>query len=296
MSRLNQSEVLDNIKKLQNMEEDLYDQLQEQSAAEASDKKQQTTVERINTLSKIRKSMFNQVTDMNSNLLSNVANARSGVADKMTVSGIINAELDGAKSNLDTLNTARNNKMRMVQINTYYGKQYRAHTGIIQLLLFTCIPLLILAFLRKKGRIPANVSNILIVIIALIGGVIIFNQVSDLSRRNNMNYDEYDWPKMSSSGTLDDYVPPPSAVGDESNDLEDSEDCVGEKCCSDGTQYDPKTKTCVPKSHTDDKTSYEKHNYLSYHHHRDGDENVESFATHGKVVPFSKSMNYHPNV
>ena len=296
MENSKESEVLDNIKKLQNMEEDLYDQLQKQLDEEASDEKQQKTENQINTLSTIRKSMFNQIADLNTKLQSKVASVRSGLVDKKTVSGIINAELDGAKSNLDALNTARNNKMRMVQINTYYGKQYRSHTGIIQLLLFTCIPLLILAFLRKKGMIPANVSNILIVIIALIGGVIIFNQVSDLSRRNNMNYDEYYWPKMSSSGTLDDYVPPPSAVGDESNDLGDSEDCVGEKCCSDGTQYDPNTKTCVPKSHTDDKTSYDKHDYLSYHHHRDGDENVESFATHGKVVPFSKSMNYHPNV
>tara|TARA_Y100001937_G_scaffold111920_1_gene159017 strand:+ start:63 stop:953 length:891 start_codon:yes stop_codon:yes gene_type:complete len=296
MSSSNQSEVLDNIKHLQDMEEDLYNQLQEQSAAEESDQKQQKTVDTINTLSKIRKSMFKQVTDMNSNLLSKVAKARSGVVDKMTVSGIINAELDGAKSNLDALNNARNSKMRMVQINTYYGKQYRAHTGIIQLLLFTCIPLLILAFLRKKGRIPANVSNILIVIIALIGGVIIFNQVSDLSRRNNMNYDEYDWPKMSSSGNLDDYVPQPAAVGDESNDMGDSEDCVGEKCCSEGMKYDPDTKTCVLTQHTDGKRSYEKHNYLRYHHHREGEDDVESFATHGNVVPFSKSANYYPNV
>jgi transposase-like protein len=84
----------------------------------------------------------------------------------------------------------------------------------------------------------------------IFGATIVFFRVSDLSNRNNMDYDKYDWPAMTSDGTkLKDYVPPepPLPVGGESacNDLET---CLGEKCCGEGTTYDEASQQCIPKN------------------------------------------------
>ena len=38
-----------------------------------------------------------------------------------------------------------NNKLKLVEINTYYGKSYNAHVDVMKTIVFTCLPILILA-------------------------------------------------------------------------------------------------------------------------------------------------------
>lgn len=262
-----QDEILENIKKLQSMETELYQHLQRQSGAGLERNEQERIVEKINTLSGIRTSMFKELTNMYGNILNRVSNTRGELVDKMTVTGVVEKELDNAKKNMNALKNERNNKLRMVEINTYYGKQYDAHTNVMKMLIFICVPILILAVLRKKGFITETISRILIGIVALVGSIFILLNVIDLSQRNNMNYDEYNWPSMNASGKLKNYVPPPKQLNDNgtmSLGVSGDVGCVGEKCCSNGTSYDNNLNKCVT-SVNDDK---HKHDYLQFHHHR----------------------------
>ena len=48
------------------------------------------------------------------------------------------------------LNLKKNNKMRLVEINDYYGDKYAEHSQLMKIVIFTLIPVIILAILNKN--------------------------------------------------------------------------------------------------------------------------------------------------
>jgi|TARA_B110000261_G_scaffold89143_1_gene101615 hypothetical protein len=202
--------TLDSIKELRDVEEGIYNKLNQNPG---NDEEQEQTLNQLKALSFARNNMFDDVVEKS--------------------------------IGLNELKTAVDNKKRFVEINTYYGKQYTAHTSVVMIFVYTFIAMFVMAFLRNRGILSGELASILVAITLVIGTVIGFYRVSDLSRRNNMDYDKYDWPGISNDGkTLKDYVPAPSPVGGESNDGDDA-NCVGVKCCGDGTTYSETFKKCI---------------------------------------------------
>ena len=80
---------------------------------------------------------------------------------------------------------------RRAEINTYYAKQYAAQAGVMKLLVWVCIPLLLIAVLKRRNMITANLANVLSGLILVVGLILFIVRVYDLSSRNNMNFDEY---------------------------------------------------------------------------------------------------------
>jgi len=208
--------ALDNIKELRGVEENIYGELNRNSG-KIEDREQR--LKQLKTLSTARNSLFNDLVEKSDTL-------------------------SDLKSNRNELKTLVDGKKRMVEINTYYGKQYNAHTNVVLLLLYTFIAILVLVFLRNRGFLNTFMTNILVFIVMVIGALIVYYRISDLSNRDDMDYDKYNWPRISNDGkSLNDYVPPPSPVGGESNDGDDS--CVGEKCCGYNTIYSKTFDKCI---------------------------------------------------
>jgi hypothetical protein len=131
-----------------------------------------------------------------------------------------------------------------VEINTFYGKQYDAHKQIMQIVVIVCIPVLILTVLANKGLIPPKISSLLTGIIIIIGLFIIGAKIIDLSNRDNMNFDEYDWyfnkdeaptssSEVDSSSSSDPWATPTYT-------------CTGAECCYDNSTYDETQNKCIP--------------------------------------------------
>ena len=242
-----EDKMLESIKKLQKMESDLYGFLQSRSSAGADLQEQEEIVEKINSLSEIRISMFKEITNNYGNLQKRLSSKRDDVVDKLTVVGLVEQELDNAKKNLNSLKTDRNNKLRMVEINTYYAKQYSAHTEVMLIVLYTFLPIFVLALVKRQDIIPANILNAIIGLVALVGASAFSIKVFDLSRRNNMDYDKYDWPSMTSKDLLDEH----NQGTQEDNSVEGDYKipslggCIGKYCCAEGTQYDETMNQCV---------------------------------------------------
>ena len=248
--------TLDNIKELRDVEKSIYGDLNQQSIDPTKQRKMVNKLERIG---KVRTSLVDDLT----------RNYETS-----------NSEMAQTRSDIDVLSNAVDNKQRMVEINTYYGKQYDAHRAVAMLLLYTFIVIFIVALFRNRGLLSANIANILVALVLLVGAVVIYFRVSDLSMRNNMDYDKYEWPSMPSDGKkLKDYVPPPpDPVGGESNCPKDPSSCVGEKCCGTGTTYDNDSKKCKTIVTTDVSTT-ESFVSMFRREHPDG------------VVPFSEPHN-----
>ena len=184
-------QTLSDIKKLQKVEQELYDNLEQ--TQNMSPEEKTTTINKINEISQMRVNLYANLQDMYSFLNTNVSNSRTTLAEQMMALDIVENELGDAKRRLQLLEDEKYNKLRLVEINTYYGKKYNANANVMKTIVIICIPIIILSILVNNGLIPSVVSNTLIFIILVLGVIYIIYQLIDISNRDNMNYDEYDW-------------------------------------------------------------------------------------------------------
>jgi hypothetical protein len=256
-----------NLENLQKMEKDLYAQLEALNARDASYEEQKKVMDKVNEVADMRISMFRGLKDMYTQTQESVSQTRVDLVDQLTVLGVVNAELDNARGHLRELEEARTGKVRMAEINTYYGKRYRAHADIMKLLVIVCLPIMVIVVLQKKGIISSKIATPLLGIAVAIAVILVGSRAWDLWWRNNMNYDEYDWAwdpdandpsviqydiqamKESDVGrTIAQGVERAAeAIGDE------FEFCVGGRCCGRGTHFDHKKGTC--RSNDEDRIS-----------------------------------------
>ena len=81
----------------------------------------------------------------------------------------------------------------MVEINTYYGKRYQAHTELIKLLIYISSLMLILSILMKKELIPASIGKGVMGVVISIGVFFLVRKLIDIYFRDNMDFDQYEW-------------------------------------------------------------------------------------------------------
>ena len=116
----------------------------------------------------------------------------------------------------------------------------------MKIVIFTLIPVIILTVLNKKGLIPDGIFNILIIIIALIGGYFFWNRFGSIMMRDNMNYQEYNWAfDPASAPAPTDSTSSTSSTSTSSTSNSSTGTCVGQACCSTGLTWDISSNKCV---------------------------------------------------
>ena len=233
------AQLLNDISQLQIQEKELYSNLEDQTLS--SEQKQQI-INKINDISQTRLNLYANMKDMYSYYQKNVTSSRDTLGEQMTAIDIIENELNQAKIRLNVLENEKNSKIRLVEINTYYGKQYNAHASIMKTIVLFCIPIIILAILANSGILPPTLYAFITGLIIVIGVFIIGYKLLDLSNRDNMNWDEYNWYFNKSDAPTD------SNDGSTSSDpwATPSVTCIGSECCYQGSTYDPVQNICIP--------------------------------------------------
>jgi hypothetical protein len=82
----------------------------------------------------------------------------------------------------------------MVGINNYYTRRYESHADIMKHIIFYCGIIIIAIFLMKMGVVTDEIASLIIIIALCIGIIVVGKKVYDLSRRNNIDYDKYNFP------------------------------------------------------------------------------------------------------
>ena len=178
----------------------------------------------------------------------------------------INQEITNlyAQNQEDSLNTIQKsveqdniNKMRMVEINRYYTQKNEAINGIIQEVLLGMVVILIIIILAKKEILPTYIAHFIGWGIVIYLAIKIAYKMYDFSRRNNLNFDEYDIPfdataqQKMADGQLTDIT---QELGTELMGLVSGNNlfgCVGKDCCATGTVYNHDIKQCVDDCSSD---------------------------------------------
>tara|TARA_Y100000991_G_scaffold204520_1_gene180091 strand:- start:388 stop:1305 length:918 start_codon:yes stop_codon:yes gene_type:complete len=246
-----QAQTIKNIRELQRMERNLYKKLDTSVAGNAVSKSEaRRLINRINELSTLRQNLFKNLKNMYSLLRTNVSSSRQNLVNDLTNIGIVESELNNAKKQIEVLQTEKNNKLRMVEINKYYSLNYQNHSDVMKIIIVTCIPIIIVAALSNRGLIPSWLTTLLISICLGAGLIMMFFKVKDLTFRDNMNYDAYNFgtPNNSSSTSSEDRDPFGLEIKDKSWD--DSFGCFGQDCCSEGTSWNKDANKCESLNET----------------------------------------------
>ena len=238
-------QTLTDIQGLQSIEQELFNKLNSGlndntlTSAQKND-----LISKINEVSQMRINLYKNLNSVYSFFETNITSSNAALGEQIMAVSVVEQELNEAKNRLDNIEKNTNNKMRMVEINTYYGDKYSDHTSILKIVVMFCIPILFLTILSRGGLIPNFLYNICIVVLFVWGIILVGYKLIQASSHSNMNYDEYTWKFDKSS------APPNSKDGSTASDdpwgNATTANCIGQQCCYEGTDYVESVNQCIP--------------------------------------------------
>jgi len=231
--------IVSDINSLQDIEKKLFQTLE--TNTELTSEEYEDIIQKINSISQMRLKLYETLSNVNSLYKNTVTNSQETLYQQLFAIGIVERQLNDTKEKLNELELAKNNKIRLVKINDYYGDKYSEHTILMKYIIIMLVPIIILSFMFNKGLIPSFLFYILLIIITIIGSIFIVNRLISIWSRDNMNYQEYAWnfnaknaPGVSKGDNGDPWLSN-SSMGI----------CIGDNCCTDGMVYDPVLDKCV---------------------------------------------------
>ena len=192
-------EQFDNIANLQNVQKKLFADLEKLAGSpdialptiqsQINDK-----FDQIDNLTKLRTNIFETIKANYGITQSDYNIQRKSYAQQLVALNIIENDLNNTSSQLKKSLSIRDNAERMVGVNNYYTRRYEAHANIMKNIIFYCGIIIFVIFLMRMGIVTDEIASLVITIALCFGIIIIGKKVYDLSRRNNIDYDKYNFP------------------------------------------------------------------------------------------------------
>jgi len=239
-------QTISNITDLQTIEMKLYESLDNNKLTQ---EQRSRIIDKINEIAQTRLTLYQGISNMASSYQQNLETSNNTIQEQMLAIDIVENELNQAKRRLNLLEEQKYNKLRLVEINTYYGKQYNAYKDVAKTIVFFSILVLIIVILGKKEILPTNIYIVLNVLVISMGAIGVGRQIIKISNKDNMNFDEYDWYFDKSKAPVD---TTPTLTGTDGSSTSDpwatsNIACVGATCCDEasGFIYDSTKNMCV---------------------------------------------------
>ena len=239
-------QTINTIRQIDSQIQGMYNDLEALSVEQNPNASEQNQIlQKIQELQQLKTSLYTSVSNNYATTQSNVATSRNSLVNEMAVGGIVEHELKNVQGNLSALQDARYGKLRMAEINNYYGDKYDTQAKVMKTIVYFCIPILILGLLMKRGILPSNIALVLIAIILGLAIVVVLLQVFDIASRDNMNFSEYNFPFDPTAVDSSDFGNP----NDQPVKVDLTLSCAGEACCptgnTNGTTWNSANKQCV---------------------------------------------------
>jgi len=190
--------TIKNIQELQELEKYMFNNLQSlnksspDSAAEG-----ELIKKRIDELSAMRMNLFGNLKTMYTDSQKLTHDNRSNLADQITMTKVVENELDNAKKQLKILKQDRLNKRRLAELGEYEYDRYSSHKNIVKVIAYGALGILILAFLMTFPWFPSMVGVAGISAIIAIVVIVIFRAVVTNFVRNNRNWNKFQFDSNS---------------------------------------------------------------------------------------------------
>uniref|UniRef100_A0A6C0I1R1 Uncharacterized protein n=1 Tax=viral metagenome TaxID=1070528 RepID=A0A6C0I1R1_9ZZZZ len=190
-------ELTEQISNLQKLESDKYialDILLKSNPSPDNVAQQKTIINDISEISTLRSKLFDTLLNNASSNLKVNEQMNSNLEDKKKIITLEENDLMAKKNALGADQQKINNAGRMVDINTYYHKQYAARIKIMKLIVLICFVIIFFIVLMHLGWLPQELVTVIVVIVLFAGLLYIGYLVNDMYQRSNINFDEYNFP------------------------------------------------------------------------------------------------------
>ncbi len=243
-NNINVEQLLNDIQNLQSIEQKLFNSLDSDTILTTDQQKK--IINKINLISEMRINLYKTLGGVNKFYQNVLNNAQNVSQQQKQVIGVVEKQLNDSKKKLQFLEAEKNNKIRLVQINDYYGEKYNEHSSLMKYIIYMLIPIIFICILFNLGFLPNFIFYILLIIISVIGSIYIIYKLLSIWSRDNMNYQAYNW-------TFNIDKAPKNIPDGGDNPWLDANigTCIGNSCCSPGTLYDKNIHKCISDTNSE---------------------------------------------
>ena len=189
------SSLIKSIKELQDLEEYLFSRLEQVNSEDRTNVSEQNDIiDHINELSDLRNNLYKELRDLYVDLDKNSQIERGALTDQLATAQIIEEQLNRLKQDTQGLVDAKTNKLRMVQIGQYEYLRYTSHRDAMKTIAFTSLWILAISLVMKHNYISKRTGAVIITLILSIGLIFLGQKVWDILQRDNMNYNQIEFP------------------------------------------------------------------------------------------------------
>jgi hypothetical protein len=234
-------DTITKISELQKTEEKLYASLTHNAERVALGKQDtfteediQSITDQINSLSSARVNLYNTLSDLYKSQMNSESTMKKSIDQQTETLQLLEEELNKSKKKMTALKDEKLNHLKMIEITTYYSKQYDAQKRLMQIVAGLGICL----FISMYFQIQPLTTLILIVGIIWIG-----YRLLNMAMRDGKNYDEFNF-----------FFPPNTSSSDGSGSTEIGlsgpsigKVCIGSVCCNEGTVWDSQLGCVIEK-------------------------------------------------
>lgn len=231
-------DTITKIGQLQKTEEKLYASLTHNAERVALGKQDTFTEEdiqyitdQINSLSSARVNLYNTLSDLYKSQINSESTIKESIDQQTETLQLLEEELNKSKKKMSALKDEKLNHLKMIEITTYYSKQYDAQKRLMQIIAGVGFCL----FLSMYFQIKPLTTFIIIVGIIWIG-----YRLFNMAMRDNENYDEFNFFYPPSTSGADSY--PLGLSGPSVGKV-----CIGSVCCNEGTVWDSQLGCVIEK-------------------------------------------------
>ena len=186
--------TIKNIQDLQDVEKYMFNNLQALNKSSPDSIQESDIIEaRLNELSKMRLALFGQLKSMYKDTQQLTADNRSNLTDQITMSKVVENELQNAKDQLKVLKQEKLNKKRLVELGEYEYDRYRSHKNLLKVIAYGSLGVLFIVMLMGQPWFPSTVGVASICLIIGIVIITIINRVLTNWSRTNMNWNKFQY-------------------------------------------------------------------------------------------------------
>jgi hypothetical protein len=159
----------------------------------------QQSLENMRQLTKTRIELFNS---LKAQYTTDVLESNDLLKDNIATLKIVENELDAAKDRKEVMDQRLTDKMRQVEFSTYSSQKYMAYNKFLGLIIKWGVIIAIVLYISKRSLVPEeyitpdNSNTFFLVLTTMIGFYGLYQiliHLYDLTLRNNMNFNEYDF-------------------------------------------------------------------------------------------------------
>lgn len=235
------SQVISNISQLQLSEKELMQQIQNPMLS-AEEKK--ILISKMNELAQTRANLFALLRAGYDNYKYSIMMSSNIVNDQVPIIETTEYELQQARQRLSELEQNKRTERRKMEINTYYSKRASAYARMVASAAVLLVVWLGLVVISNMGLMPSFLFNLGNSVLFVAGVFWIGMQWIDISSRDDMNWDNYNWY------FIKDTAPEPTVGVNEMIKFDPWQvrtiSCIGAECCAANTVYDSQKNQCLP--------------------------------------------------